>query len=662
LGPTFAELATGVSPSRIAGWCEDLGLVLSGDPVTDAQAVADLLADTEVKRLLDRAPDGTTQLLDRLTWDGPVGAVSNADRAVRAADARGAVDWLLAHALLVALDTERVVLPREAAVSLRGGRVLRELHVAPPPVEAKTARSAKRVDNAATGTAAEAMRLLHELGELWGRAPAAVLRGGGLGIRELRRAATALEIDDPHAARVVEIAYAAGLVAQDGDISPSWMPTPFFDDWSAMDTAGRWAHVAAAWLQTSRTPTLVGTRDSRENVRNALSDNIERPAVVAVRKAVLDVLAALEPGSAPTRESLADQLRWRQPRGPAASQPHLVDAVLEDAAWLGVTALGALSSAGRALLDPDADTAAVLATLLPAEVTEVLLQADLTAVAPGPLAPELRSELALLADVESRGGATVYRFRDSSIRRALDAGRTADDVLEFLATHSRTPVPQPLEYLVKDAARRHGLIRVGTASAYLRSDDEAVLGELLADRRTGVLRLRRLAPTVLAAQADPHIVLQTLREIGLAPAAEGPDGALVLRRPDDRRTPPRQLPRPVGVGPRLEESLAEAVVEGLRRGDAEPPARTVEGNGPPLHPMDPASSLAELRSAASERRRMWMGISDPTGQVTRRLVEPLGVTAGRITVFDHGVGEVRTVSVHRVTGVAPAEENGAGKP
>jgi hypothetical protein len=663
LGPTFAELATGVSPSRIAGWCGDLGVPPSGDPVTDARAIADLLADTdEMRRLLDDAPDGTSQLLDRLTWDGPVGTVSNAERTVRAREAQGAVDWLLAHALLVPLDGERVVLPREAGVSLRGGRVLRELHTAPADVESVAAQSARRVDNAATGTAAEAMRLLHELGELWGRVPAAVLRGGGLGVRELRRAATALDVDDSHAARVLEIAYAAGLVAQDGDISPSWMPTPFFDDWSAMDTAGRWAHVASAWLLTSRVAALVGTRDSRDSVRNALSDSVERPAVVRVRQAVLTVLAGLEPGTAPTRESLADQLRWRQPRGPAASQPQLVEAVLEDAAWLGVTGLGALSSAGRALVDPDADTAATLAALLPAEVTEVLLQADLTAVAPGPLASELRSELSLMADVESRGGATVYRFRDSSIRRALDAGRTADDVLGFLSTHSRTPVPQPLEYLVKDAARRHGLIRVGTASAYLRSDDEAVLGELLADRRTAVLRLRRLAPTVLAAQADPHVVLQTLREIGLAPAAEGADGALMLRRPDERRTPPRQRPRPVGVGPRLEPSLAEAVVEGLRRGDAEPPPRSAEGNGPPTPPMDPATSLAELRAAAADRRRMWMGITDPAGQVTRRLVEPLGVSAGRITVFDHGVGEVRTVSVHRVTGVAPAEENGSAKP
>ncbi len=56
-----------------------------------------------------------------------------------------------------------------------------------------------------------------------------------------------------------------------------------------------------------------------------------------------------------------------------------------------------------------------------------------------------------------------------------------------------------------------------------------------------------------------------------------------------------------------------------------------------------------------------MGITDPASQVPRRLAEPLGVSAGRITVFDLASG-VRTVSVHRVTGVAPAEENGSAGP
>jgi len=44
-----------------------------------------------------------------------------------------------------------------------------------------------------------------------------------------------------------------------------------------------------------------------------------------------------------------------------------------------------------------------LTTLLPQEVDHVLIQADLTAVAPGPLEQDFARRLALLADVESRG-------------------------------------------------------------------------------------------------------------------------------------------------------------------------------------------------------------------------------------------------------------------
>jgi predicted DNA-binding transcriptional regulator YafY len=73
--------------------------------------------------------------------------------------------------------------------------------------------------------------------------------------------------------------------------------------------------------------------------------------------------------------------------------------------------------------------------------------------------------------------------------------------------------------------------------------------------------------------------------------------------------------------------------------------------------MEPTVSLAALRHAAADRRKVWIGVSDTGGRVSRRLVEPLGVSAGRVTVFDHGVGDVRTVSIHRVTGVVVADDD-----
>ena len=118
----------------------------------------------------------------------------------------------------------------------------------------------------------------------------------------------------------------------------------------------------------------------------------------------------------------------------------------------------------------------------------MLIQADLTAVAPGPLTRERARDLHLLADVESRGQATVYRFTASSVRRAFDAGWAAHEVHAFLDTVSRTPVPQPLTYLVDDAARTFGTVRVGHAEAFLRADDETALAEVLHHPRAAVAR------------------------------------------------------------------------------------------------------------------------------------------------------------------------------
>lgn len=656
LGPALAEVPAAAEPSRVAGWLEDLGLAATGDPVNGVERVVAVVGDpVAVAALLDTGPEPARRLLERLTWDSPVGAVSGADRRVRAADAQGAVEWLLARALLVPADAGHVVVPREVGLALRGGRVHRGLTPAPEPVPQQ--RRADRVDSTGAGAAAEAVRLVGALAELWSATPSPVLRSGGVGVREVRRAALALDVEVAVVARVVETAYAAGLVAGDGESGPAWVPTPGYDLWATGTTGERWEVLAGAWLRTSRVADLVGTRDARDAVRLALTESVDRPAVVDVRADVLDVLAGLAEGEALEPADLSAVLSWRRPRGAHASQPALVPAVLGEGAWLGVVGLDALTRHGRALLSGDAP-GDVLERLLPPPVDHVLLQADLTAVAPGPLTSDVGRELAVMADVDSRGGATVYRFDAGTIRRALDGGRTAADVLEFLATHSRTPVPQPLEYLVQDTSRRHGRVRVGSAGAYLRSDDESVLLELMADRRAAALRLRRLAPTVLTAQTDPATVLETLRGMGHAPAAEGSDGALVLRRPDAHRTPPRDPPRPVTRLPAPGPRLAQAVVRGLRQADAEVDATPApsHGNGdapPPLPSMDPAMSLATLRRAASERSRVWIGLADPGGRVSRRLVEPLGIEGGRITVFDHGTGEVRTVSVHRVTGVAP---------
>ncbi|MEH3076114.1 MAG: helicase-associated domain-containing protein [Quadrisphaera sp.] len=664
LGATLREALGTRSPARVRELAEDLGLPSAGDPVADLDAVAALLSDPErLRDLLDGAPPASRDLLDRLTWGPPTGAVAGADRAVRTADATSPLEWLLARGLLAAAGPGHVVLPREVAVALRGGAVLAGLEDEPPPLTASSsstsaARRPSLVDGAAAGQAAEAVRLVESLLTTWSAAPPPVLRAGGLGVRELKRLGDRLEVDGEQAAFWAELARAAGLVGDDGEADAAWAPTPASDDWLALPVPQRWAELALAWLRTSRVPGLVGEKDARGTARTALSDDLDRTSAAPVRRMVLEALATLEPGTGPGEAALLERVRWLAPRRSGALAPRLVAWALREGAWLGVLGLGALAAHGRALLETD--PAGVLAEHLPEPVEQVLLQADLTAVAPGPLVREVALELGLVADVDSRGGATVYRFTPSSVRRAMDVGRSAEDVLAFLRRASATPVPQALEVLVRDVARRHGRLRVGVASSYLRSDDEAALAEVLTARAAAPLRLRRLAPTVAAAQADPATVLEVLRAMGLAPAVEGGDGDVVLRAPSARRTPPRQVPRPVtGDPPAPGPGQVDAVVAGLRSGDTEAVRRAeaeADGRGgpPELTATDPASALAALRDAASAGRAVWVGMSDAAGRLTVRQLSPVAVDGGLVTALDAESGQVRTMSVHRISGVALA--------
>jgi hypothetical protein len=647
LGPALDQVLERRSPARTAALAQALGLGEFGDPVRALDAVRGLLSDPDgLTAALAAAPAGAADILDRLTWGSPVGELS------ATADEAGPVGWLLAHGMLAPLEPGRVVVPREVGLALRGGRTHRSPATGLTPLEGVPVRPGT-AEHGAAGSATEAVRLVGEALGVAERTTLTARRTGGLGVRELRRVAVALDVDDAVAALVLQCAHAAGLLDADGEESPSWMPTAAADTWSEEPVEVRWAGLAVAWLGSDAVASLVGTRDRGGAVRGALSDDVRRPSSTALRRDVLVELADVPPGRAARLEDVLSRLDHRSPRRAGPGRDDLAARLLEEAAWLGLTGQGVLASPARALLDGDAPGAArLLGALLPEPVDHLLLQADLTAVAPGPLVPSLAAEVDLAAEVESRGAATVYRFTPESVRRALDAGRTADELLAVLEEASPNGVPQPLSYLVRDVARRHGLVRVGAASSFLRAEDPAALSELLVDRRLVGLGLRRLAPTVLAADAEGPVVLDALRRIGLAPAAEAADGTLLVPHRTARRASPRRRRAVTVAAPRQPsaDELAEAVAR-WRLAESGPRPGSVE-----LPYLDPRVSLEVLRDAVGARRPVWVGYVDETGRTTRRLLDPLTLSGGRLTAVEAGRTGPRTYSVHRVTGVAVVPE------
>ncbi|MEU5243255.1 helicase C-terminal domain-containing protein [Streptomyces asoensis] len=724
LGPSVREATAGMSPGRIQELVAAVGLPSTHDSVSAVDALTALFTHRKkMAALLAQAPADSLDVLGRLVWGPPYGQIT-ADPAAR-------LRWLLDRGLLLPTAPGTVVLPREVALHLREGRAHRAPEPVPPAVDPLVAHRPQVVDATAAGQAYTALTTVEELLKDWHEGGPPVLRAGGLSVRDLKRTAVALDVSEPMAAFWVELAYASGLLASDGEADERYAATPEYDEWLERPPADRWAQLAQAWLAATRTSGVVGGRDLKERALSALGPGLDRSAAPEVRHRVLALLAGLPEGAAPQADAVLARLRWERPlRGPQAGQapqgqgpqgPHgahtsqgeedlrsrLARWTLTEAELLGVTGRGALSSHGRALLgvrpaarpagaaddaaqapagpgdklpahhrtaaagpvatplpqpEQAAATAAaarLLAPLLPEPLDHVLLQADLTAVAPGPLRRPLADVLNVLADVESKGGATVYRFTPGSVRRALDAGRSASDLHAFLAEHSRTPVPQPLAYLIDDVARRHGHLRVGAASAYVRCDDDALLNEILADKRAAALRMRRLAPTVLAAQVDPASLLEGLRAMGFAPAAESAEGDVLITRAHAHRTPPRAAPEPVPDGPPVPDgTLLTAAIRAIRAGDlaATAPRKPADATAPlapgELPRTGSAETLATMQAAVLTGEALWIGYVNAEGTASQRVIAPVRVEGGFVTAYDHTADEVRTYPLHRITGVA----------
>ncbi|MFF3687694.1 helicase-associated domain-containing protein [Streptomyces sp. NPDC002187] len=777
LGPTAAEATAGMSPGRLQEILAAAGLATTHDPVSAVAALTALFTDrARMGELLDTAPPEALAVLDRLVWGPPYGEVTSAPTPP--------VQWLRDRGLLLPASARTVVLPREVALHLRAGRAHRVPEPVPPAVAPGAQYGPQVVDNAAAGQAYTALTTVEDLLKDWHEGGPSVLRAGGLSVRDLKRTALALDTTEQLAAFWLELAYAAGLLASDGEADERFAPTPAYDDWLTLPTAERWVVLATAWLTSTRTSGLVGAQDTKGRTLAALGPDLDRSAAPEVRHRVLRLLSTLPAGAAPDPETILSRLRWERPlRGDGTDlRTRLATWTLMESELLGMTGRAALSAHARALLSlpetdggtgtaeaispagaggrpgrtateaasaagtagaasrsgtaldgsarpagggtrteawpgpgdapgaaaaqaparagqdtgapadrataptaarpgpfasQDADAQArdaararavtLLAALLPEPLDHVLLQADLTAVAPGPLERPLAETLAVLADVESKGGATVYRFTPGSVRRALDAGRSASELHTFLATHSRTPVPQPLSYLIDDVARRHGHLRIGAASAYVRCDDDALLGEILADKRSQGLRLRRLAPTVLSAQADPASLLEGLRAMGYAPAAESAEGDVLITRAYARRTPPRTAPAPVPEGPPVPDAtLLGAAVKAIRAGDlaatvvrkpAPEQAEAVLGGELPR--TTPAETLATVQAAALTGSALWIGYVNADGAASQRVIAPVRVEGGFVTAYDHTADEVRTYPLHRITGVAELADESA---
>lgn len=387
------------------------------------------------------------------------------------------------------------------------------------------------------------------------------------------------------------------LLARVGFADPGeglWHTTPAGDDWLVAPWPDRWVGLAGRW-------------------RDALD-----PAVHDVLETAGDDL-----------RDLVALGRWAYPAGARWLDAELL-VVAGTAESIGLAVDGVLTPTGRAVLDGDADAAAAD---LPPTVEGVYLQHDLTVIAPGPLSPADDAALRSVADLEAPGLAARYRVSEESVRRALRAGSTKDELLALLDRLSATGVPQPLGYLVEQVAGRDGSIVVdvgpgGVGTRVHGTPDQLDLVGVDAELRQ--LAWERPDLTTLVTRHPAHVVHAALED------QRYPAVLTAAARPATQGVPPVRR-RAAGRTP---EQAAHALVERLRltteRGEAEPEQEWLG---------------RQIDLAVRGKTPIRLTVRMPDGSERPVSIIPTSVAAGRVRGRDTAVDVERTLPLSLVVAV-----------
>lgn len=662
LGPSFAELADHLPTETIETLARRTRAEGAEKHSATVRAVAHRLSQTEVlQELLADAPQDTRELFDTLVSRRSPAIPLPTGYPYRELDADDPLAWLVATGLVVAVTESVAELPRELVIASLPAGMAPTASVRPVALQAVDGLGPDVVNGNAADSANRLLDGAETLLRLIGQGEVSIRKAGGVGPRELRRLAKVCHLDVIDVARLFELIGVARLIKVVGG---KVMVSDLAARWWSIARHRRYLALVRAWMASDRflSRGLVDDLDPDKIV--ALGDAEPIAAVSSARTVTLSAIAELSSGSAYDPDQLAESVVWQGPNLWGAGEPQpeiLVEWTLAEAELLGLIANNAPSDIGRALVAGeenalDRATAAALAE----DQDKFVLQNDMTAVSFGPLAPSVSRSLQEMTErssVVGSGSAPTFRFTEASVRQAFDSGWNAESITGFLSEHALAGIPQPLEYLLGDVARRYGSIRVMPAQAIIVTSDDITAVEIASNRKASSLGLRLVAPTVLSSPLDPVTVTEALRALGMFPVLDGSSVVIDSPRFEPGQTAdldgqPTDLPAdwtgpPIPPGP-FPDEVTEAVNQ-LRAETIEPDAdrpgdgrSTVIGQGDG-RAIEQQVTTSQLLQAYWGRPVVIDAIVDGNSAQLRGTLVGLGAAVSLLT--PSGVVEVATDSV-----------------
>ena len=416
----------------------------------------------------------------------------------------------------------------------------------------------------------------------------------GVGLPDVKRLAAHLSKSNEYAKQVFELAQFANLAEIEGS---RWQLGQRAENWISWSDRERWSHLAETWLS------LLGDEAARELLAILPADSFERR------------LAEVYPFADSTATNRIKKV---------AEIANLIGLIANSQAtsWLGLLSTSLQTASERAIAG------------LPSAAERVIIQADLTLIAPSPLPTELEISLRRFADTEQIGMASSYRLSALSVSHGLETGLAIDEIRALLLRLSAKELPQPVDYLLKEAESRFARLKVyaikSGAHSQIVSTDKILLAEIHNDQRLKPFALHFDEAGSLHSRFEAELVYFALREANFVAVRVDEKGEVLS---------PQKLSSKNKVSEQR-QSVVEDITR-MRESDT-------QGTSDP----DDDDLLRQIQLAIKYKAKMVIVLKTSNGEQVEYLVEPVGVANGRLRAKDRKADLERTLPLSSVVSIS----------
>jgi hypothetical protein len=422
-----------------------------------------------------------------------------------------------------------------------------------------------------------------------------------IGLPDIKRLAQHVRQTNDFAREVYELANHADLI---GLANGRWQLGPQALTWLDWQPERRHQHLMQIWLR------LLG------------------------ESSATDLLESIESNQAVATVSLKRELRENYPFADGAVSSR-ISRVVSFAERIGLSHNGFLSSWALATLGGELETAASAASdYLPKPQRKLICQADLSLIAPGPLPTDVEIAVRRFADTEQIGMASTYRMSALSISHGLETGLSEGDIRGWLLELTEKALPQPVDYLIREAAQRFGRLTVGAGEletkSVIKSLDSILLAQILNESKLKPFAMYALPDGSIGCRFEPEMVYFGLREAGFSAVRIDSIGKILSPR------------TPLGTSEQsANPTTVDADIQRLREQEEK------LGSEP-----DSDDLVRSIQLAIKNKSIILIGVTTNTGAELEFTLEPIGFANGRLRAKDKKADIERTLPLASITRVS----------